>query len=141
MGDNLRFAMAKAREISAAENRIYISPYDDLHVIEGQATIGLEIMNDVDFEVDYLLACVGGGGLISGLTECMRQLSPRTKVIGFEPLGCPSMKNSLENGYTELDKVDTFIDGASVPSPGKLAYVTHLSEHPQEEQNRHSTCQ
>ena len=67
-------------------------PFDDEKVIEGQATIGLEILQDTVKHIDYLFIPIGGGGLAAGILSLFKTLSPTTKIIGVEPEGAPSMK-------------------------------------------------
>jgi len=100
----------------------FVHPFDDKRVIEGQATVGLEILNEL-LIVDYLILPVGGGGLASGVSSVIRELSPRTKIIGVEPAGAPSLTRALSNGgpFT-LDSINTFVDGASVKRVGDLNY-------------------
>jgi threonine dehydratase len=68
-------------------------------VIEGQGTVGLEIFKDANFRIDYLLMAIGGGGLASGISTVFKQLSPKTQLIGVEPLGSPTMQKSIEEGH------------------------------------------
>lgn len=96
----------------------FIHPFDDPKVIEGQATVGLELLEDMP-SIDYLILPVGGGGLSSGVSSVFRQLSPKTKIIGVEPTGAPSLTQALLAGYpVKLDKINTFVDGASVKRIG-----------------------
>lgn len=101
----------------------FIHPFDDEKVIEGQGTVGLEILNQTKEPIDVLILPVGGGGLVSGVGSVIKTLSPTTKIIGVEPLGAPAMKTSLENGEnTELEKIEKFVDGAAVKKVGELTY-------------------
>jgi threonine dehydratase len=96
----------------------FIHPFDDPKVIEGQATVGLELLEDMP-SIDYLILPVGGGGLSSGVSSVFRQLSPKTKIIGVEPTGAPSLTQALVAGFpVKLDKINTFVDGASVKRIG-----------------------
>ena len=102
---------------------IFVHPFDDLQVIEGQGTVGLEIFKDADFKIDYLLFAIGGGGLAAGVSIVFKNLSPKTKLIGVEPLGSPTMKVSIDNGkVTPLEHIDKFVDGAAVKKAGTLTY-------------------
>ena len=97
----------------------FVHPFDDIDVIAGQGTVGLEILNDVDAKIDYLILPVGGGGLASGVGSVFKHLSPETKIIGVEPTGAPSLTVSLKNNKnTELENVEKFVDGASVKRMG-----------------------
>ncbi|MFB9053401.1 threonine ammonia-lyase IlvA [Formosa undariae] len=105
-------------------NKTFIHPFNDQKVIEGQATIGLEILSQIDAPLDYVFVPVGGGGLASGLSTVFKQLSPDTKIIGVEPQGAPSMKTSLKNGYnTELKTIENFVDGAAVKKVGDRTFA------------------
>lgn len=105
-----------------AKGYTFVHPFDDAKVIEGQATVGLEILEDLP-SVDYLLVPVGGGGLGAGVSAIFRELSPKTKIIGLEPMGAPSLTKALETGTpVKLDKINTFVDGASVKRVGDLNF-------------------
>ncbi len=105
-------------------NRTFIHPFDDEKIIEGQATMGLEILNQSSQDIDYLFIPVGGGGLASGLSTLFKQLSPETKIIGVEPLGAPSMSASIKNDrITELNNIDRFVDGAAVRRVGEKTFA------------------
>lgn len=113
-----------AAQIYVEENGgIFVHPFDDIQVMEGQGTVGLEIFKDADFKVDYLLFAIGGGGLAAGVSTVFKNLSPKTKLIGVEPLGSPTMKVSIDNGQvTPLEHIDKFVDGAAVKKAGTLTY-------------------
>jgi threonine dehydratase len=103
---------------------IFVHPFDDIQVMEGQGTVGLEIFKDADFKIDYLLFAIGGGGLAAGVSTVFKNLSPKTKLIGVEPLGSPTMKVSIENNkVTPLEIIDKFVDGAAVKKAGVLTYA------------------
>jgi threonine dehydratase len=122
-GDTFDAANAVAIDYAKENNMTFIHPFDDLKVIEGQGTVGLEILEDIDRKIDYLLVPVGGGGLISGILSYFKELSPETKVIGIEPEGAPSMKNSMEKGVnTTLESIDSFVDGAAVKRVGDITF-------------------
>jgi len=106
------------------ENKIqFIHPFDDPKVIEGQATVGLDILSDTSSHIDYLFIPIGGGGLAAGVGSVFKLLSPETKIIGVEPMGAPSMKASLEKGEViRLEEIDKFIDGAAVQRVGDLTF-------------------
>ncbi|WP_037320855.1 threonine ammonia-lyase IlvA [Salegentibacter sp. Hel_I_6] len=98
---------------------VFIHPFDDEKVIEGQATIGLEILEQAKEPIDYVFAPLGGGGLLAGLSSMFKQLSPNTKIIGVEPEGAPSMTSSLKEGkLVELKSIERFVDGAAVQKVG-----------------------
>jgi len=106
------------------ENRMsFVHPFHDIKVIEGQATIALEILSQSKNPIDYLFLPVGGGGLAAGVSSVFKELSPDTKIIGVEPKGAPSMSTSLKNGVnTKIENIDKFIDGASVQKVGDLNF-------------------
>lgn len=108
----------------AQKNKLeFIHPFDDKKIIEGQGTVAYEILQDADFKIDYLFIPIGGGGLASGVASYFKQLSPETKIIGVQPKGAPSMKNSIDKGIlTALENIDTFVDGAAVKKPGILTF-------------------
>jgi threonine dehydratase len=98
---------------------VFIHPFDDEKVIEGQATIALEILEQAEKPIDYIFAPFGGGGLLAGLSIIIKQLSPHTKIIGVEPEGAASMSLSLKTGkVVELENIDRFVDGAAVQKVG-----------------------
>ena len=104
-------------------HKTFIHPFNDEKVIEGQATIGLEILEQSTEPIDYVFIAVGGGGLAAGLSTVFKQLSPHTKIIGVEPEGAPSMSVSIKNNRnTELDHIEKFIDGAAVKRVGDLTF-------------------
>jgi threonine dehydratase len=122
-GDTYDDAFHAAMEFVKTNESIFVHPFDDVQVIEGQGTVGLEIFKDSNFKIDYLLMAIGGGGLASGLSTVFKQLSPKTKLIGVEPLGSPSMKVSIDEGHViALDRIDKFVDGAAVKRPGDITF-------------------
>ncbi|WNH08222.1 threonine ammonia-lyase IlvA [Thalassobellus suaedae] len=103
--------------------KTFIHPFNDPKVIEGQATIALEILEQTTDPIDYVFIAVGGGGLAAGLSTVFKELSPKTKIIGVEPEGAPSMTVSIKNNKnTELDHIEKFIDGAAVKRVGDLTF-------------------
>ncbi len=120
VGDTFDAAYTESIEFSKKNKKTYIHPFDDERVIEGQGTVGLEIMEDCQVPIDYIFVAIGGGGLVSGLGSCFKQISPNTKIIGVEPLGAPAMHVSLKEGkIVRLDKIDSFVDGAAVKKVGE----------------------
>ncbi len=104
--------------------KVFVHPFDDEKVIEGQATVGLEIIKQAERPVDYVFVPVGGGGLASGLSSVFKVLSPETKIIGVEPEGAPSMKTSMDCGAnTTLQKIEKFVDGAAVQRVGEKTFT------------------
>lgn len=122
-GDTFDDASRAAKEACKVEGKTYIHPFDDPKTIEGQGTIGLEIFKQTDVPIDYIFVAIGGGGLASGLCGAMKALSPKTKIIGVEPAGAPSMTTSIRNHKnTEIFNIDKFIDGAAVQKVGDLNF-------------------
>ena len=122
VGDNFGQAYAEALSFCKKNAKIFIHPFDDLKVIEGQATVFLEIIDQANFDIDYIFIPIGGGGLISGAINVFKQLSPKTKIIGIEPLGAPAMKTSINNNKnTTLKSIDGFVDGAAVKRVGDIS--------------------
>jgi threonine dehydratase len=123
VGDTFDDAFNKANAYCTSHKMSFIHPFDDMKVIEGQATIALELLEQSTEPIDYLFLPVGGGGLASGVSSVFKLLSPKTKIIGVEPLGAPSMSTSIQNGVnTKLEEIDKFIDGASVQRVGDLNF-------------------
>ncbi|MDR3255061.1 MAG: threonine ammonia-lyase IlvA [Synergistaceae bacterium] len=101
----------------------FVHPFDDPLIIEGQGTVGLDILNDTKQPIDYLLLPIGGGGLASGVSSVFKAISPGTRIIGVEAAGSASMKRSFEAGQaTTLEEIDTFADGIAVRTPGKITF-------------------
>lgn len=123
VGDTFDDAYAAAQLFKDQSNSIFIHPFEDKDVVIGQATLALELIEQAQDPIDYILVPIGGGGLISGVLHVFKTLSPNTKVIGIEPEGAPAMHQSLENGKnTELNSIDPFVDGAAVRKVGNDAY-------------------
>lgn len=122
-GDTFDTSNKEAIEYANQSGKMFIPPFDDPKIIEGQGTIGLEIMQDSKQKIDYIFIPIGGGGLASGIGAYFKQISPETKIIGVEPAGAASMKYSFDNGMvTELDKIDKFVDGTAVKKVGMYTY-------------------
>ena len=122
-GDTFDAANTAAIEFAKKSGRTFIPPFDDPKVMEGQGTIGREILEQATEKLDYIFVPIGGGGLASGLGSYIKAVSPETKVIGVEPGGAPCMKTAIENGKpVKLDKIDKFVDGAAVQLAGSLTY-------------------
>lgn len=122
-GDTFDESSEKARLISESENVPYIHPFNDRQIIAGQGTVGMEIIEDMDVPIDYIVVSVGGGGLISGIGSYLQVLSPNTKIIAVEAEGAPSLKAALEHGGVKvLDEIDGFADGIATQSIGDITY-------------------
>ncbi|WP_419211263.1 threonine ammonia-lyase IlvA [Maribacter sp. X9] len=122
-GDTFDDASHAAKVHGIETGKVFVHPFDDPKIIEGQATVGLELIEQTKTPIDYLFVCIGGGGLASGLISVFSELSPSTKIIGVEPKGAPSMKCAIEQGQVvALEKIDRFIDGAAVKRVGDLTF-------------------
>lgn len=122
-GDTYDDASYAATDYCKEKKMSFVHPFHDIKVIEGQATIALEILAQSKTPVDYLFLPVGGGGLAAGVSSIFKELSPNTKIIGVEPKGAPSMSVSIINGFnTKIDNIDKFTDGASVQKVGDLNF-------------------
>jgi threonine dehydratase len=122
-GDTFDDAFNQAKAHCEQENKYFVHPFDDPLVIAGQGTIGMEILNEMNAPVDFVLGGIGGGGLMSGVGIAMKSLSPLTRVIGVEPTGASSMKQALdENKVVTLASIDSFVDGTAVKRVGDLTF-------------------
>jgi len=122
-GDTFDDAYHAAMQETEKIDAVFVHPFDDEKVIEGQATIGLEILEKVSAEIDYLFLPIGGGGLAAGVSSVFKTLSPDTKIIGVEPGGAPAMKQSITAGsLVELRNIDKFVDGAAVRKVGSKTF-------------------
>ncbi|MFD1314453.1 threonine ammonia-lyase IlvA [Namhaeicola litoreus] len=122
-GDTFDASYAIALEYSQSQQIDFVHPFDDEKIIAGQGTVGLEILQDMNEPIDYIFVPVGGGGLVSGIISVFNELSPKTKIIGVEPEGAPSLKTSLKyKKNTELHSIDKFVDGAAVKKIGDLPF-------------------
>lgn len=123
-GDTFDDAYAAAQSFKDENNSMFVHPFEDKDVVIGQATLALELIEQTEEPIDYILVPIGGGGLISGVLHVFKTLSPQTKVIGIEPEGAPAMQQSLVNGKnTELNEIDPFVDGAAVRKVGDDAFT------------------
>ena len=122
-GDTYDACQKVALETAKKEGQTFIHAFDDVQVIEGQATIALEMIAQHTEGFDYIFVPVGGGGLVSGILTVFKALSPKTKIIGVEPEGAQSMKLALElNKRIPLKEMDRFVDGAAVRQVGALPF-------------------
>ena len=122
-GDTFDDAYAAAQTFCAAQQAVFIHPFDDEKIIEGQGTVGLEIWEDAEVQPDFLFVPIGGGGLAAGVSSFFAEKSPATAIVGVEPAGAAAMKASLQNGFnTTLDDIDRFVDGAAVRRAGDLTF-------------------
>lgn len=122
VGDTFDDCAIAAKQFTEANCMVFIPPFDDLRIIEGQGTVGVEILEDQS-DVDYLFIPVGGGGLSAGVGAYFKTYSPKTKIIGVEPEGAPSMLEALKAGHpVELKSIERFVDGAAVKRVGDVTF-------------------
>jgi threonine dehydratase len=115
-------ANEKAKELVRDRGLTYVHPFDDLDLIAGQGTLGLEVVRDWP-DVDIIIVPIGGGGLISGVAMAARALKPSVRIIGVESSGAPGMYDSVQAGsVVTLDRVDCIIDGLRVKRVGETTF-------------------
>jgi len=115
-------AFAAASAYQKESGGTFIHPFDDIDVIAGQGTLGLEILEQAP-ELDAIIVPIGGGGLISGIAFAVKRLNPGCKVYGACAAGAEAMRLSrLERERVSLQGVSTFADGIAVKCPGELTY-------------------
>jgi threonine dehydratase len=121
-GDTFDDCLQEALAYTEANEMTFIPPFDNYRIIEGQGTVGVEILNDLP-DVEAVIMPVGGGGLAAGAGTYLKQQNPDILLIGVEPEGAPSMVGALENkGPVTLTQIDRFVDGAAVKRVGALTY-------------------
>jgi threonine dehydratase len=123
VGDTFDDTAVAAKAYTVEHGMTFIPPFDHPDIISGQATVGVEIVEDLpqftQDPIDYLFLPIGGGGLSAGVGAYFKSTSPHTKIIGLEPEGAPSMLAAMKAGHpVELDSIDKFVDGASVKRVG-----------------------
>lgn len=122
IGDTFDDCQAHALEFAEQKNSVFIPPFNHVKVMEGQGTVGKEILEEQS-SIDFVFVPVGGGGLSAGLGSYFQTYSPQTKIIGVEPQGAPSMKEALKAGKpVMLESIQRFVDGASVKKVGDLTF-------------------
>ena len=118
-GDAYDDAYARAIELSEQEGMVFIHPFDDPYVIAGQGTIGVEILEQAQHDIDAIFVPIGGGGLIAGIATYIKQQRSDIRIIGVEPEDSAAMKLSLDAGEpVTLDHVGIFADGVAVRRVG-----------------------
>ena len=121
-GDVYDDAYKKAKELEEKESYVFVHPFNDEDVLDGQGTIALEILNELP-ETDIILVPIGGGGLISGIACAAKLIKPDIKVIGVEPEGAASAREAIkENKVVELKEANTIADGTAVKRIGDLNF-------------------
>jgi threonine dehydratase len=149
VGDTFDDCAAAAKKYTSQNGMVFVPPFDDYKIIEGQGTVGLEILEQWNQEeennshsssqqsspfpfrrdgeigggIDYLFLPVGGGGLSAGVGTYFKTFSPATILIGVEPEGAPAMYESFKEGKpVTLDSIDRFVDGAAVKRVGDITF-------------------
>ncbi|MGI9236672.1 MAG: threonine ammonia-lyase, biosynthetic [Woeseiaceae bacterium] len=118
-GDAYDDAYERALQLADTDGLVFIHPFDDPLVIAGQGTIGVEILEQVDGNVDAIFVPIGGGGLAAGIATWVKQKRPDIRIVGVEPENSAAMKLSLEAGApVTLDRVGIFADGVAVRRVG-----------------------
>ena len=121
-GDVYDDAYKKAKELEEKEGYVFVHPFNDEDVLDGQGTIALEILEELP-ETDIILVPIGGGGLISGIACAAKILKPEIKIIGVEPEGAASAYEAIkENKIVELKEANTIADGTAVKKIGDLNF-------------------
>jgi len=122
-GSNYDEAYAYSQELVKKQGMTFIHPFDDLSVIAGQGTIGMELTRQHPDTIDALFICVGGGGLLAGVGSYIKYLYPNTKIIGVEHEEAPTLYTAMKAGKrVELEQVGTFADGAAVKLIGEKTF-------------------
>jgi len=122
IGDTFDDCMKEALIYTTTHQMVFIPPFDNAKIIEGQGTVGVEIYKDLP-ETDVVIMPIGGGGLASGVGSFFKNINPAVQLIGVEPEGAPSMNQALKNGSpVTLDYIDRFVDGAAVKRVGNLTF-------------------
>ncbi len=129
-GDYFDQTLAAAQAFASEQGATFLSPFDAADVIEGQATVALEMLQQMPVAPDLVVLPVGGGGLSAGVTRYFRQASPETEFVFAEPRGGASLRAALESGTpVTLPAIDSFVDGAAVARIGDLPFsqLRHFS--------------
>lgn len=121
-GDVYDDAYQKAKELEAQEGYVFVHPFDDIDVLEGQGTIALEILEEMP-DAEVIVVPIGGGGLISGIAAAAKMIKPDIKIIGVEPSGAASATEALKkNKVITLPEANTIADGTAVKRIGDLTF-------------------
>lgn len=121
-GDTFDDCQQAALAYANEQDMTFVHPFDDPAIIEGQGTVGMEILQDLP-ETDVVIIPIGGGGLAAGAGTYLKEGKSGIHIYGVEPAGAPSMKTALEyGGPVTLDEINRFVDGAAVKRIGNLTY-------------------
>jgi threonine dehydratase len=122
IGDTFDDCAVAAKKYTEEHGLTFIPPFDNISIIEGQSTVGIEILEDQQ-DIDFIFLPVGGGGLSAGVGAYFKTEAPQTKIIGVEPEGAPSMLTAIKAGHpVQLDQIDSFVDGAAVKRVGDATF-------------------
>lgn len=122
IGDTFDDCAVAAKKYTEEHGLTFIPPFDNIRIIEGQSTVGIEILEDQQ-GIDFIFLPVGGGGLSAGVGAYFKTEAPQTKIIGVEPEGAPSMLTAIKAGHpVQLDHIDSFVDGAAVKRVGDATF-------------------
>lgn len=122
IGDTFDDCAVAAKKYTEEHGLTFIPPFDNISIIEGQSTVGIEILDDQQ-DIDFIFLPVGGGGLSAGVGAYFKSEAPQTKIIGVEPEGAPSMLTAIKAGHpVQLDHIDSFVDGAAVKRVGDATF-------------------
>jgi threonine dehydratase len=122
VGDTFDDCAVAAKKYTEEHGLTFIPPFDNIRIIEGQSTVGIEILEEQQ-NIDFLFLPVGGGGLSAGVGAYFKTFAPQTKIIGVEPEGAPSMLTAIKAGQpVKLDNIDSFVDGAAVKRVGDATF-------------------
>ncbi len=122
VGDTFDDCAVAAKKYTEEHGLTFIPPFDNVRIIEGQSTVGIEILEEQQ-NIDFLFLPVGGGGLSAGVGAYFKIFAPQTKIIGVEPEGAPSMLTAIKAGEpVKLDNIDSFVDGAAVKRVGDATF-------------------
>ncbi len=123
VGDTFDDSSEEALKYAQKHDMVFVPPFNHPLVIEGNGTVGYEILEQFNGHIDYLFLPIGGGGISSGIGTYLKPLSPNTKIIGVEPEGAPAMWEAFRQGKVlTLKSIDTFVDGAAVKRVGELNF-------------------
>jgi threonine dehydratase len=122
IGDTFDDCAVAAKKYTEEHGLTFIPPFDNISIIEGQSTVGIEILEEQQ-DIDFLFLPVGGGGLSAGVGAYFKTKAPQTNIIGVEPEGAPSMLTAIKAGHpVQLDQIDSFVDGAAVKRVGDATF-------------------
>ncbi|MEJ2881377.1 threonine ammonia-lyase IlvA [Pedobacter sp. GR22-6] len=122
VGDTFDDCLAEALTYTKEHNMTFIPPFDNYSIIEGQGTVGVEILEELP-DVEVVVMPIGGGGLAAGAGTYLKNEIPGIVLLGVEPEGAPSMLKALEEGApVTLPEINRFVDGAAVKRVGNLTY-------------------